>query len=145
MVAAQKVKAQDDPDLVVLETDDCLFKDPKFRWEVLETPPNEQSQSPSFAHAVSCTLPVSARSLIIRYLSCRAVCQCWCALILQAARCDWDEERTRVCLGCMGCLQAVCREVRTGPGGVVQGLHSSPHEAVRAGRGVAGLALHPGT
>ncbi|KAK9904919.1 hypothetical protein WJX75_005589 [Coccomyxa subellipsoidea] len=33
------VKAQDDPDLVVLETDDILFKDPGFRWKekVLQT------------------------------------------------------------------------------------------------------------
>ncbi len=29
--AVQKVKAQDDPDLVVLETDDILFKEPGFR------------------------------------------------------------------------------------------------------------------
>ncbi len=29
--AVQKVKAQDDPDLVVLETDNVLFKDPGFR------------------------------------------------------------------------------------------------------------------
>jgi len=45
MVAVQEVKAQHDPDLVVLETDDCLFKDPKFRCEVLGTPPNEQLES----------------------------------------------------------------------------------------------------
>ena len=29
----QTVKAQDDPDLVVLETDDILFKDPGFRYD----------------------------------------------------------------------------------------------------------------
>lgn len=31
--AEQKVKAQDDPDLVVLETDDILFKEPGFRYD----------------------------------------------------------------------------------------------------------------
>ncbi len=33
MHAVQKVKAQDDPDLVFLETDDVLFKEPGFRYD----------------------------------------------------------------------------------------------------------------